>query len=226
MPRRLDPLNLRALMAEFIGTAFLVMVVVGSGIMAKSLSPENDAVALIGNTLATAAGLSVLILLFTPLSGAYFNPVVSLAFYLRRELSLVRFLAYISVQLGGGVVGVILAHAMFELPLLQTGTHIRTGYGVWIGELVATSGLLLVILGCITNKNEKSIPYAVALFIAAGYWFTSSTSFANPAVTLARSLTDTFSGIRPEDIAGFVSAQITACFLTVFFAKWLWKYIS
>lgn len=226
MPRLPDPLLFRALVAEFIGTAFLVMIVVGSGIMAKNLSPENDAVALIGNTLATAAGLYVLISLFSPLSGAHFNPVVSLAFLLRQKISVTRFLSYSLVQISGGIAGVILAHAMFELPLLQTGMHARTGYGVWLGELMATSGLLMVIFGCIANKKEQSIPYAVALFIAAGYWFTSSTSFANPAVTLARSLTDTFSGIRPQDVFGFITAQITACFLTVFFVKWLWTDIT
>ncbi len=210
----------RRLFSEWLGTAILVAVVVGSGIMGENLADGNAAVALLGNTLATGAMLTVLILIFGPISGAHFNPVVSLSFALQRKLPWPELLAYIIVQIIGGVVGAMLAHIMFSLPLIEFSTHTRTGGGVWIGEIVASFGLLATILGCLRSRPD-AIPYAVGLFITAGYWFTSSTSFANPAVTIARSLTDTFSGIRPDDIGAFIAAQIVGALLATAVFKWL-----
>lgn len=210
----------RRLFSEWLGTALLVAVVVGSGIMGENLADGNAAIALLGNTLATGAALAVLILIFGPISGAHFNPVVSLSFALQRKLPWPEFLAYIMVQMIGGVAGTMLAHIMFSLPLIEFSTHTRTGGGVWIGEIIAAFGLLATILGCLRTRPDV-IPHAVGLFITAGYWFTSSTSFANPAVTIARSITNTFSGIRPEDVGGFIIAQIIGALLATAVFKWL-----
>jgi len=211
----------RRLFAEGLGTALLVAVVIGSGIMGERLAGGNAAIALLGNTLATGAALAVLILIFGPVSGAHFNPVVSLSFAIQRKLQWRDCGFYIVVQVLGGIAGAFLAHVMFGLSLVTASTHIRTGTGIWTGELVATFGLLLTILGCLRNRPE-AVPYAVGLFITAGYWFTSSTSFANPAVTIARSLTDTFSGIRPEDVIGFIAAQVIGSLAATATFKWLY----
>lgn len=217
-----NPFDLkRRLFSEWLGTALLVAVVIGSGIMGKNLADGNAAIALLGNTLVTGAALVVLIFIFGPISGAHFNPVVSFSFALQRKLPWLEFLAYIIVQIIGGVAGAMLAHIMFSLPLIEASTHARTGVGVWTGEVVASFGLLATILGCLRSRPDV-IPYAVGLFITAGYWFTSSTSFANPAVTIARSLTDTFSGIRPEDVGGFIAAQVAGALLATIVLKWLW----
>jgi glycerol uptake facilitator-like aquaporin len=196
------------LLAEFLGTALLLAAVVGSGIMGVALADGNDAVALLANAAATAGVLYVLIVVFGPISGAHFNPVVTLAMRLRGEIGSRDALAYTAVQVVAAVAGVLLAHAMFELPLLQQGTHARTGAPQWLSEAVATFGLLLTILLGVRHR-PTAIPALVASYIFAAYWFTASTSFANPAVTLARSLTQTFAGIRPDDVAGFVIAQLT-----------------
>ena len=197
----------RKLIAEFIGTALLLATVVGSGIMGVALAGGNDAIALLANAGATAGVLYVLIVLFGPISGAHFNPAVTLAMRLRGELRNGEAAAYILVQVVAAIAGVLLAHAMFDLPLIQPGTHVRTGVPQWISEAVATFGLLLTILVGIRNR-PNAIPVLVASYIFAAYWFTASTSFANPAVTLARSLTQTFAGIRPDDVLGFVIAQL------------------
>lgn len=197
----------RKLFAEFIGTALLLATVVGSGIMGVALADGNDAIALLANAGATAGALYVLIVLFGPISGAHFNPAVTLAMRLRGELRNGEAAAYIAVQIVGAIAGVLLAHAMFDLPLIQPGTHVRTGVPQWISEAVATFGLLLTILVGIRHRST-AVPVLVASYIFAAYWFTASTSFANPAVTLARSLTQTFAGIRPDDIVGFVVAQL------------------
>jgi len=197
----------RRLLAEFIGTALLLAAVVGSGIMGAALANGNSAVALLANSVATAAALYVLIVLFGPVSGAHFNPAVTVAMRLRGEIGSTDAIAYVVTQVLAAVVGVILAHAMFDLPLLQPGTHARTGMPQWLSEFVATFGLLLaILLG--SRRRPASIPAVVAGYILAAYWFTASTSFANPAVTLARALTQTFAGIRPEDVAAFVAAQL------------------
>jgi glycerol uptake facilitator-like aquaporin len=213
----------RRLVAEALATALLVAIVIGSGIMGEQLANSNAAIALLGNTLATGAGLITLILVFGSISGAHFNPIVSLFFAFQGVLSWRECMAYATVQFLGGVLGAFLVHAMFGLPLIEASAHVRTGIGIWTGEIVATFGLLLTIIGCLKNKPE-TVPFAVGLFITAGYWFTSSTSFANPAVTLARSLTNTFSGIRPEDICGFLLAQFCGCLLAVALSNWLWAY--
>jgi glycerol uptake facilitator-like aquaporin len=212
----------RRLTAEALGTALLVATVIGSGIMGEQLAGGNAAIALLGNTIATGAILVVLIIVFGAVSGAHFNPVVSLFLALQRKLSRKDFAFYITAQILGGIAGALLAHLMFGLPLVSASTHIRTGIGVWTGEIVATFGLLLTIAGCMNNRPETA-PYAVGLFITAGYWFTSSTSFANPAVTIARALTDTFSGIRPEDVPGFIVAQITGTLVAAVFCRWLFS---
>jgi glycerol uptake facilitator-like aquaporin len=197
----------RALFAEALGSFLLFATVVGSGIMAQSLASGNVAVALLGNTLATAAMLFVLVTMLGPISGAHFNPAVTLVFALRREIAGGLALAYGAAQLGGGILGVWTAHLMFDLPILQWSATARTGMGQWAGEAVATFGLVLTILATRAARPDW-VPVSVALFITAGYWFTSSTSFANPAITLARSLTDTFAGIAPADVPGFVLAQL------------------
>ena len=210
----------RRLAAEFIGTLLLLATVVGSGIMGAALAGGIDGVALLANTLATGAILVVLILVFGPVSGAHFNPAVTVAFVLRRALDRRDAAAYVAAQLAGAVAGVPVAHAMFELPALAASTTIRTGPGQWTAEVVATFGLVGTILGCLRWRPE-AVPYAVGLFISAGYWFTASTSFANPAVTVARTLTDTFSGIRPLDAPAFIVAQLAGAILAVVVLTWL-----
>ncbi|HEY5970951.1 MAG TPA: MIP/aquaporin family protein [Pseudoxanthomonas sp.] len=197
----------RKLLAEFIGTALLLASVVGSGIMGVALSDGNDGVALLANAAATAGALYVLIVLFGPISGAHFNPAVTLAMRLRGELGNREAAAYVAVQVVAAILGVLLAHAMFELPLLQPGTRARAGMAQWLSEAVATFGLVLTILLGVRHR-PKAVPALVASYIFAAYWFTASTSFANPAVTLARSLTQSFAGIRPEDVLGFIAAQL------------------
>lgn len=212
----------RRLTAEFLGTAFLVAAVVGSGVMGERLAGGNEALALLANTLSTGAALIVLILVFARISGAHFNPAVSLALALRRQIAWKDVLPYTAAQVSGGVAGTMLAHLMFDLPVLSVSGHARTGAGQWTGEIVSTFGLLVTIFGCSRSRPE-AVPYAVGLFIMSAYWFTSSTSFANPAVTLARALTGTFSGIQPADVAPFMAAQLTGALLAVAFFKWLDK---
>jgi glycerol uptake facilitator-like aquaporin len=212
---------LRRLVAEGLGTAFLLAAVVGSGIMAQQLAGGNEALALLCNTLPTGAILVVLILIFGPVSGAHFNPAVSLAFALRGELLWRDLGTYIAAQIAGAVIGTWAAHLMFELPMLQVSAHVRTGAGQWLAEWVATFGLLLTIFGCV-RAAPQSIPYAVGLYITSAYWFTASTSFANPAVTIARSLSNTFSGIAPAGTIGFIAAQLVGTLAAVGFGRWLW----
>jgi glycerol uptake facilitator-like aquaporin len=210
----------RRLFAEGLGSALLFATVIGSGIMAEALAGGNVAVALLGNTLATAAMLFVLITMLGPVSGAQFNPAVTLVIALRRELSWREAGLFVAAQLAGGLIGVMIAHGMFDLPLLQTGTKMRTGPGQWLGEAVATFALVLTILGTIRHRPQW-VPVAVACVITAGYWFTSSTSFANPAITLARAMTDSFSGIRPADVPGFIAAQFAGALLAAACGNWL-----
>lgn len=208
----------RKLLAEFIGTMFLLAAVVGSGIMGVSLSAGNDGIALLANATATAGMLYVLIVLFGPISGAHFNPAVTLAMRLRGELGNVEAVAYVMVQAVAAVTGVLLAHAMFGQALFQPGTHVRAGGAQWLSEAVAAFGLLLtILLG--SRHRPAAIPALVASYIFAAYWFTASTSFANPAVTVARSLTRTFAGIRPDDVGGFVLAQVVGALAAVFVAR-------
>ncbi|NUO76875.1 MAG: aquaporin family protein [Lysobacter sp.] len=197
----------RKLLAEFIGTALLLATVVGSGVMGTALSGGNAAIALLANAAATAGMLYVLIVLLGPVSGAHFNPAVTLALRLRGALDTREALAYVGVQIAAAVAGVLLAHAMFELPLWQPGVRVRSGAAQWLSEAVATFGLLLTILLGARHRSA-ALPALVASYIFAAYWFTASTSFANPAVTLARSLTQTFAGIRPGDVGAFVLAQL------------------
>jgi glycerol uptake facilitator-like aquaporin len=208
--------------AEFIGTAFLLAAVVGSGIMAQRLSGGNVALALLCNTLATGAILTVIILMFGAVSGAHFNPAVSLAFALRGELPWEIAAVYIVVQVLAGIAGVWLAHLMFDLPVWQVSMTARAGAGQWLAEAVATFGLLLTIFGCLA-RVPAALPYAVGLYITSAYWFTASTSFANPAVTIARSLSDTFAGIAPAGVAGFIAAQLAGMLAAVAVAGWLWR---
>ncbi|UVC06671.1 aquaporin family protein [Rhizobium sp. TH2] len=209
----------RRLIAEGLGTGMLVATVVGSGIMADRLS-DDTAVSLLGNTIPTGAMLVVLITLLGPISGAHFNPVVSLVFALRRQLTVADAGAYIAMQILGGVAGTLIAHAMFDLPLLQVATTVRTGLGQWLAEAIATFGLLLTILLGLKMRGE-AIPWLVGLYITAAYWFTASTSFANPAVAIARSLSDTFAGIRPLDVPGFIVAESVGALLAMALAGWL-----
>jgi len=197
----------RRLAAEAVGTAMLLAAVVGSGIMGDRLAGGNVAVALLANAIATGAALVVLILVLGPVSGAHFNPAVSLFAAARGKLRWSEVPGYALAQLGGALAGVVLAHAMFDEPLLSVSTHVRSGVGQLIGELVATVGLLATIEG-VSRRRPDAVPAAVGLYITSAYWFTSSTSFANPAVTLARAFTRTFAGIRPADVAGFVAAQL------------------
>ena len=206
---------------EWLGTAFLLAAVVGSGIMAQKLAGD-DALALLCNTLATGAILAVLILIFGPLSGAHFNPAVSIGFALRSELPWSEAAVYIAAQVLGGLVGVWVAHLMFELPVWQFSITERTGAGQWLAEAVATFGLLLTIFGCVARRPD-SVPYAVGLYITAAYWFTASTSFANPAVTIARSLSDTFAGIAPSGVAAFIVSQLAGMVVAVGLSRWLWR---
>jgi glycerol uptake facilitator-like aquaporin len=207
--------------AEWLGTSLLLAAVVGSGIMAERLSGGNVALALLCNTISTGAMLVVLILIFGPISGAHFNPAVSVAFALRRELTWSDAGLYIAAQIAGAVAGVWAAHLMFELPVWEFSTTARTGVAQWFSEVVATFGLLLTIFGCV-GRQSTAVPYAAGLYITSAYWFTASTSFANPAVTIARSLSDTFAGIAPACVPNFVMAQLAGMGLAVFIGKWLW----
>jgi len=209
------------LVAEWLGSAFLLAAVVGSGIMAQKLAGGNVALALLCNTIPTGAILVVLILIFGPLSGAHFNPAVTLAFASRRELPWAIAGLYIVVQIAGGIAGVWAAHVMFELPVFQASLTVRTGTGQWFAEGVATFGLLLTIFGCVA-RAPSAVPYAVGLYITSAYWFTASTSFANPAVTIARSLSDTFAGIAPAGVLPFIAAQLLGAALAVTLSGWLW----
>jgi glycerol uptake facilitator-like aquaporin len=208
--------------SEWLGTAFLLAAVVGSGIMAQKLAGGNGALALLCNTLPTGAILVVLILIFGPLSGAHFNPAVSIAFALRRELPWSTAGLYMAAQILGGLIGVWAAHLMFDLPLWQFSITARSGPGQWLAEAVATFGLVLTVLGCIAC-TPGAVPYAVGLYITAAYWFTASTSFANPAVTIARSFSDTFAGIAPSSVLAFVAAQLAGMLLAVLLGRWLWR---
>jgi glycerol uptake facilitator-like aquaporin len=208
--------------AECIGTAFLLAGVVGSGIMAAKLSGGNGALALLCNTLPTGAILTVLIITFAPISGAHFNPAVSIALALCRILPPRTLGAYIAAQIVGAIFGVWAAHLMFELPLWQISGTVRGGTGQWFAEAVATFGLLLTILGC-SARTPSAVPYAVGLYITSAYWFTASTSFANPAVTVARSLSDTFAGIAPTGVVAFITAQLIGMLAAVVLGRWLWR---
>lgn len=206
----------RRALADGLGTALLLAVVVGSGIMGERLSGGNDALALLANALATGFGLVALILAFSERSGAHFNPLVTLVLWIHKDFPAREVLPYVAAQLAGALLGVLAAHAMFDLPLLQLGDKARVGVGQWWSEIVATFGLVFVVLSC----DRKSAPFAIGAYIAAAYWFTASTSFANPAVTLARAFTASFSGIRPEDVAAFVAAQIVGATLAVAANRW------
>lgn len=210
----------RRLAAEGVGSFFLFACVIGSGIMAERLAGGNVAVALLANAIATGAILCVLIAMVGPISGAHMNPAVSLVAASRRELSPADAAAYIAVQIAFGILGAWAAHLMFDLPILQWSTKARTGLGQFTGEAIATFGLILTILGTVRHRREW-VPASVALYITAAYWFTSSTSFANPAITLARSLTDTFAGIAPRDVPPFIAAQLTGAALGALTSKWL-----
>jgi glycerol uptake facilitator-like aquaporin len=207
-------------MAEFLGTAFLLATVVGSGIMAQRLAGNNIALALLCNSLATGAILPVIILMFCRVSGAHFNPAVSIAFTLRGELAWPVAALYVAAQIIGAIAGTWVAHLMFELPVWQISTTVRAGSGQWFAEAVATFGLLITIL-CLA-RTPSAVPYAVGLYIMSAYWFTASTSFANPAVTIARSLSDTFAGIAPAGVAGFVAAQLAGMLAAVSAARVFW----
>lgn len=208
--------------AEFIGTALLLATVVGSGIMAERLAGGNVAIALLGNTLPTGAILFVLITMLGPISGAHFNPAVSLVFALKRDLSGGAMVIYICCQVSGGILGVWLAHAMFEIDILQASLKARTGPAQWLSEGVATFGLLLTILLTLRARAD-AVATAVGLYITAAYWFTASTSFANPAVTVARSLSDSFAGIRPLDAPAFIAAQIAGALCAWIIAAWIFR---
>jgi glycerol uptake facilitator-like aquaporin len=219
----LEPFSLaRRLVAEGLGTALLLAIVIGSGIMGERLAGGNAAIALLGNTLATGAGLVVLITIFGPQSGAHFNPAVTLAILLRRELSFGLSLAYVAAQIAGGVAGVFAAHAMFAEPILQISTRLRGGPAQAFSEFVATFGLLATIFGALRFRPDFT-PIAVGLYITAAYWFTASTSFANPAVTLARSLSDSFAGIAPSSAPAFIAAQLVAVPAAVGVFGWLFR---
>lgn len=217
----MPPSLARRAVAEGLGTAFLLATIIGSGIMAVRLAGGNGALALLCNTLATGAILTVLILVFGPLSGAHFNPAVTLAFALRRTLPWRQAALYAVCQIAGGALGVWAAHLMFEVPLWQFSTTIRAGPGQWLAEGIATFGLVLTIFGCLA-RTPAAVPYAVGLYITAAYWFTASTSFANPAVTIARSLSDTFAGIAPGNVAAFIAAQLLGALAALALTGWLW----
>jgi glycerol uptake facilitator-like aquaporin len=213
--------NLRArLMAEFLGTALLVATVIGSGIMAERLAQGNVALALLANTIATGAVLVALLLAFGPISGAHLNPVVSLVDAMEGGIPWMDAFSYAAAQFSGGIVGAILAHAMFELPLLTVSRHVRSGRAQFLSEFVATFGLLSVIWGC-SRSRSSLVPFAVGSYITAAYWFTASTSFANPAVTIARSFSDTFAGIRPADVPLFIAAQVAGGIAATLLFRWL-----
>jgi len=210
----------RQLAAEVLGTFFLLATVVGSGIMAERLAEGNTAIALLGNTIPTGAILVVLITILGPISGAHFNPAVTLSFLIRREIPVLLAGFYVAAQIVGAVAGVLAAHLMFDNALVDPSHTIRTGTGQWIGEFVATFGLVATILACLRARADF-VPTAVGLYITAAYWFTSSTSFANPAVTIARAFSDTFAGIRPADVAAFVIVQLIAAVVATLFCRWL-----
>ena len=209
----------RRLAAEALGTALLVATVVGSGIMAESLT-KDVALALLGNTLPTGAILVVLITILGPISGAHFNPAVTLVFALKRELTPREGLSYILAQIAGGIIGTMVAHAMFVLPVWDASLKMRTGGAQWLAEGVAAFGLVATILAGV-KFNRPAIPWLVGLYITAAYWFTSSTSFANPAVAIARSMTNTFSGIRPVDLPGFIAAELCGAVAALLLMNWL-----
>ncbi|MCW1382541.1 aquaporin [Novosphingobium sp. KCTC 2891] len=209
-----------AIAAEAVGSFLLFATVVGSGIMAESLAGGNVAVALLGNTVATGAMLYVLITMLGPISAAQFNPAVTLVFCLRSELGTGQAIGHVAAQLIGGIAGVWAAHVMFDLDVLQFSTKVRTGSGQWAGEFIATFGLLLTILGTLRHQ-PASVPATVALYITSAYWFTSSTSFANPAITVARALSDTFAGIAPANVPGFIAAQLAGALAALATAKLL-----
>jgi glycerol uptake facilitator-like aquaporin len=211
----------RRIFSEWLGTAFLLAAVVGSGIMAERLAGGNVALALLCNTIPTGAILVVLILVFGPLSGAHFNPVVSLAFAMRGELAWTTATSYVAAQLSGAIAGVLSAHLMFELPVWQLSTTERLGWGQWTAEAIAAFGLLLTILGC-AARTPAATPYAVGLYITSAYWFTASTSFANPAVTIARSLSNSFAGIAPGGVPAFIAAQLIGGGIAVLLGGWLY----
>ncbi len=216
----LAPTRTRELVAEGLGTLLLLATVVGSGIMAENLAGGNDAIALLGNTLATGAILAVLITMLGPLSGAHFNPAVTVAFLVRRDIGGKQAIQYILAQVIGGLVGVALAHLMFDLDVVQVSAKARTGFGQWLAEAVATFGLVATIMATL-KARPAAVPAMVGLYISAGYWFTASTSFANPAVTVARSFTDTFSGIAPVDAPAFIVAQFAGALSATFLFGWL-----
>jgi glycerol uptake facilitator-like aquaporin len=211
----------RSLAAEFIGSAILAAAVIGSGIAAQNLSGGNIALALLANAIATGCILFVIISLFAPVSGAHFNPAVSVAFALRKELAWPLCALYGVVQLAGMIFGAWLAHAMFELPVIQISRTVRASQGMAIGEVVAAFGLVLTIFG-LKEKNAPLIPLAVGLYITSAYWFTSSTSFANPAITVARSLSDTFAGIAPASVPLFIAGQLAGMLTAVAVSAWFW----
>jgi glycerol uptake facilitator-like aquaporin len=214
------PSTSRQLAAEAVGTMVLLATVIGSGIMAERLADGNFAVALLGNTIPTGAILYVLITIFGPVSGAHFNPAVTLAFAIRRQISAYRALMFVTMQVAGGLFGAMLAHLMFEMPLLQLSQNLRTGGAQWLSEFVATLGLLTVIFGGLRWRPD-SLPMLVGLYITAAYWFTASTSFANPAVTIARAFTDSFSGIMPAHAPAFILAQLAAACIAPVILGWM-----
>lgn len=209
-------------LAEALGTAFLLAAVVGSGIMGERLAGGNLAIALLANSLATGAVLAVLILVFAPVSGAHFNPAVSLAFALRGELPWRMVGLYVVCQVAGALIGVCIAHAMFDLPLFQLSTHVRSGAGQWLAEIVASFGLVLTILGCVA-RTPTATPYAVGLYITGAYWFTASTSFANPAVAIARAFSDTFAGIAVAGVPAFILAEFAGMAAALAATRFLWR---
>jgi len=212
---------LKRLVAEGLGTAFLLAVVVGSGIMAERLAGGNGAIALLANAIATGAGLLALILMFGALSGAHFNPVVTISEAWQQNMSRSEALPYMAVQIAGAFAGVAMAHGMFGEPVFFASEHIRTGWAQWWSEFVATFGLIAVIIST-SRTRPQTTPLAVAAYITAAYWFTSSTSFANPAVTLARAASNTFSGIRPADVSGFILAQLSGMVAATWLFNWLY----
>jgi glycerol uptake facilitator-like aquaporin len=211
----------KRVVAEALGTGFLVAAVVGSGIMGERLSGGNIAIALLANTIATGAGLVALLLTFGPISGAHFNPVVTLCMGLRKLLPWKEVLPYVSAQFVGGLLGTVLAHVMFGRELYSISQQQRSGLPQLVSEFVAALGLLCVIWGCLSIRSALALPIAVASYIVAAYWFTASTSFANPAVTVARSITDTFAGIRPVDVPGFIVAQVAGAVVATAGFSWL-----
>jgi glycerol uptake facilitator-like aquaporin len=212
--------SIRSVVAEAIGTALLLAIIVGSGIMGERLAGGNVAIALLANSLATGLGLTALILVFAPTSGAHFNPLVTLMAAIDRTLRWRAVPGYLAAQVAGALLGVLAAHAMFGEPLFELSSKLRTGPAQWWSEVVATFGLILVIARC-AGHGFRTVAPAVGAYIAAAYWFTASTSFANPAVTLARTLTDTFAGVRPQDVPGFIGAQLLGAVSAAAIARWL-----